>query len=59
MKVLVIGATDRAGTDVVKALLLRGTGVRAFTRRQPKPSAFHPGSWASLLHWCLTAICAA
>jgi uncharacterized protein YbjT (DUF2867 family) len=40
MKVLVIGSTGRVGTEVVKALLLRGAGVRAFTRRQPKPGAF-------------------
>lgn len=40
MKVLVIGATGRVGTEVVKALLQRGTGVRAFTRKQPKPGLF-------------------
>ena len=40
MKVLVIGATGKVGTEVVKALLLRGAGVRAFTRKQPKPGAF-------------------
>jgi uncharacterized protein YbjT (DUF2867 family) len=40
MKVLVIGATGRVGTEVVKALLLRGADVRAFARKQPKPGAF-------------------
>jgi uncharacterized protein YbjT (DUF2867 family) len=40
MKVLVIGATGRVGTEVVKALLLRGAGVRAFTRKQPRPGTF-------------------
>jgi uncharacterized protein YbjT (DUF2867 family) len=40
MKVLVIGATGKVGNEVVKALLLRGAGVRAFTRKQPKPGAF-------------------
>jgi uncharacterized protein YbjT (DUF2867 family) len=40
MKVLVIGATGRVGSDVVKALLQRGAGVRAFTRKQPKPGVF-------------------
>ena len=40
MKVLVIGATGMVGTEVVKALLLRGADVRAFTRKQPKPGAF-------------------
>jgi len=40
MKVLVIGATGRVGTEVVKSLLLRGAGVRAFTRKQPKPGVF-------------------
>lgn len=40
MKVLVIGATGRVGTEVVKALLLRRAGVRAFTRKQPKPGEF-------------------
>jgi uncharacterized protein YbjT (DUF2867 family) len=40
MKVLVIGATGRVGTEVVKSLLQRGAGVRALTRKQPKPGAF-------------------
>jgi uncharacterized protein YbjT (DUF2867 family) len=40
MKVLVIGATGRVGTEVVKALLLRGAQVRAFTRKQAKPGEF-------------------
>jgi uncharacterized protein YbjT (DUF2867 family) len=40
MKVLVIGATGRAGTEVVNALLQRGAEVRAFTRKQPKPDLF-------------------
>ncbi|MGB6133665.1 MAG: NmrA family NAD(P)-binding protein [Acidobacteriaceae bacterium] len=40
MKVLVAGATGRVGNDVVKALLQRGAGVRAFTRKQPRPGAF-------------------
>jgi uncharacterized protein YbjT (DUF2867 family) len=40
MKVLVIGATGRVGSEVVKALLQRGAGVRAFTRKQRKPGAF-------------------
>ena len=40
MKVLVIGATGRVGTEVVKALLQRGAGVRALTRKHPKPDAF-------------------
>lgn len=40
MKVLVIGATGRVGTEVVKALLRRGADVRAFTRKQRKPGAF-------------------
>src|SRR5579863_4927200 len=40
MKVLVIGATGRVGNEVVKALLQRGAGVRAFTRKQPKPGLF-------------------
>ena len=40
MKVLVIGATGRVGTEVVKALLQRGAAVRALTRKQPKPGAF-------------------
>jgi uncharacterized protein YbjT (DUF2867 family) len=39
MKVFVVGATGRVGTEVVKALLLRGAGVRAFTRKQPTPGA--------------------
>ena len=39
-KVLVIGATGRVGSDVVKALLQRGAAVRALTRKQLKPSAF-------------------
>lgn len=40
MKVLVIGATGRVGTEVVNALLQRGAGVRALTRRQPRPGLF-------------------
>ncbi|HUO15899.1 MAG TPA: NmrA family NAD(P)-binding protein [Verrucomicrobiae bacterium] len=40
MKVLVVGATGRVGNEVVKALLQRGAGVRAFTRKQPKPGLF-------------------
>lgn len=40
MKILVIGATGRVGTVVVKSLLQRGAGVRAFTCKQPKPGAF-------------------
>lgn len=40
MKVLVIGATGRVGSEVVKALLQRGADVRALTRKQPKPGAF-------------------
>ena len=40
MKVLVIGATGRVGTEVVKAILPRGASVRAFTRKQPKPGEF-------------------
>lgn len=40
MKVLVIGATGRVGTEVVKSLLQRGAGVRAFTRKKPEPSTF-------------------
>jgi uncharacterized protein YbjT (DUF2867 family) len=40
MKVLVIGATGRVGSEVVKALLRRGAGVRALTRKQRKPGAF-------------------
>jgi len=40
MKVLVIGATGRVGNEVVKALLQRGAGVRALTRKQRKPGAF-------------------
>ena len=40
LKVLVIGATGRVGREVVKALLQRGAGVRAFTRKQPEPGVF-------------------
>ena len=40
MKVLVIGATGRVGTEVVKALLQRGADVRALTRKQRKPDTF-------------------
>jgi uncharacterized protein YbjT (DUF2867 family) len=40
MKVLVMGATGRVGTEVVKALLQRGAGVRALSRKQRKPGAF-------------------
>jgi len=43
MKVLVTGATGRVGGEVVKALLQRGAGVRALTRKQPKPGTF-PGA---------------
>ena len=43
MKVLVIGATGRVGTEVVRALLQRGAGVRALTRKQSKASLF-PGA---------------
>jgi uncharacterized protein YbjT (DUF2867 family) len=43
MKVLTIGATGEVGGEVVKALLQRGAGVRALTRKQPKPGAF-PGA---------------
>jgi uncharacterized protein YbjT (DUF2867 family) len=40
MKVFVIGATGRVGSEVVKALLQRGAEVRALTRKQPKAGAF-------------------
>jgi uncharacterized protein YbjT (DUF2867 family) len=40
MKVLVIGATGEVGSELVKELLQRGAGVRAFTRKQRKPGAF-------------------
>jgi uncharacterized protein YbjT (DUF2867 family) len=40
MKVLVIGATGRVGSAVVKELLRQGADVRAFTRKQRKPGAF-------------------
>jgi uncharacterized protein YbjT (DUF2867 family) len=40
MKVLVTGATGTVGSEVVKALLQRGAGVRALTRKQPKPGTF-------------------
>jgi uncharacterized protein YbjT (DUF2867 family) len=40
LKVLVVGAAGRVGTEVVKALLQRGADVRALTRRQRKPGAF-------------------
>lgn len=40
MKILVIGAAGRVGNEVVKALLLRGAGVRALTRKQPRPGVF-------------------
>jgi len=43
MKVLVIGATGRVGNEVVKGLLLRGAGVRALTRKQPRPGVFPDG----------------
>src|ERR1700675_2181156 len=43
MKVLVTGATGTVGGEVVKALLQRGTDVRALTRKQPKPGTF-PGA---------------
>src|SRR5215475_15006883 len=39
MKVLVTGATGKVGSEVVKALLQRGAGVRALTRKPPKPGA--------------------
>jgi uncharacterized protein YbjT (DUF2867 family) len=44
MKVLVTGATGTVGSELVKALLQRGTGVRALTRKQPKPGTFPPGA---------------
>jgi uncharacterized protein YbjT (DUF2867 family) len=37
MKVLVIGATGKVGSELVKALRQRGAEVRAFTRKQRKP----------------------
>jgi uncharacterized protein YbjT (DUF2867 family) len=40
MKVLVVGATGRVGTEVVKALLQRGARVRALTRKRPKLGLF-------------------
>ena len=48
MKVLVTGATGTVGSELVKALVQRGTGVRAevgvevraLTRKQPKPGTF-------------------
>jgi uncharacterized protein YbjT (DUF2867 family) len=40
MKVLVIGATGEVGSELVKVLLQRGAGVRAFTRKQRKPDGF-------------------
>jgi uncharacterized protein YbjT (DUF2867 family) len=40
MKVLVIGATGKVGSELVKMLLQRGASVRALTRRQPKPGVF-------------------
>ena len=43
MKILVTGATGTVGREVVKALLQRGAGVRALTRKQPKPGAFPGG----------------
>jgi uncharacterized protein YbjT (DUF2867 family) len=43
MKILVTGATGTVGSEVVKALLQRGAGVRALTREQPKPGRF-PGA---------------
>lgn len=43
MKVLVTGATGRAGGEVVQALLRRGAGVRALVRRAPAPGAL-PGA---------------
>ena len=43
MKVLVTGATGTVGSELVKALLQRGAGVRALTRKQPNPGMF-PGS---------------
>jgi uncharacterized protein YbjT (DUF2867 family) len=47
MKVLVTGATGRVGGEVVKALLQRGTDVRALTRKQPKPGTFPSARRAS------------
>ena len=43
MKVLVTGATGTVGSELVKALLQRGAGVRALTRNQPNPGTF-PGA---------------
>ena len=40
MKVLVIGATGKVGSELIKVLLQRGAGVRALTRRQRKRGAF-------------------
>jgi uncharacterized protein YbjT (DUF2867 family) len=40
MKVLVIGATGKVGSELVKVLLQRGAGVRALTRKQRTPGAF-------------------
>jgi uncharacterized protein YbjT (DUF2867 family) len=40
MKVLVIGATGKVGSELVKVLLQRGAGVRALTRMQRKGGAF-------------------
>ncbi|MGC2002118.1 MAG: NAD(P)H-binding protein, partial [Candidatus Acidiferrales bacterium] len=40
MKVLVTGATGTVGSELIKALLQRGTDVRALTRKQPKPGTF-------------------
>ena len=37
MKVLVISATGKVGSELVKALRQRGAEVRAFTRKQRKP----------------------
>jgi uncharacterized protein YbjT (DUF2867 family) len=43
MKVLVTGATGTVGSELVKALMRRGAGVGAFTRKQPKPGTV-PGA---------------
>jgi len=47
MKVLVTGATGTVGSELVKALIQRGAGVRAevraLTRKQPKPGTFPGG----------------
>jgi uncharacterized protein YbjT (DUF2867 family) len=40
LKVLVIGATGKVGSELVKVLLQRGAEVRAFTRKKRRPGAF-------------------